>query len=73
MTSRWKIKNFAFVVAFIACFFLVIVADDQSFSDNNCPESTHFQCRDGKTCIKQKYVCNNETDCPDKDDESDCG
>lgn len=50
-----------------------IIAADQSFSDSSCPDPTDFQCRDGKTCIKQRYVCNNVTDCPDKDDEMDCG
>lgn len=52
---------------------ICVALADQMFSDDNCPRTTHYQCDDGVKCIVKSYLCNNVKDCPDNDDEIDCG
>lgn len=67
MHSKWLTTEIAFILTCLACSATIAIAVD------DCDELTQYLCSDGKTCISKRYVCNNVTDCPDRDDETDCG
>lgn len=60
-----------FVIFF--CLIKFSYAADQLFTEENCPRTTHYLCQGGTKCIVKAYVCNNLSDCPQQDDETDCG
>lgn len=70
MWSRGEAKNAIFLCACLASSVLVASAAADGI---DCPSSTSYLCQDGKTCIDKQYLCNHVMDCPDRDDETDCG
>ena len=42
------------------------------FLETNCYAS-QFQCRSTKKCIPKSWRCDNEVDCEDGSDETECG
>ena len=61
------------IVIFFAMIIYSFINVGLSFGPDDCPSSTSYLCRDGSQCIDKAYLCNNITDCPDRDDETDCG
>lgn len=67
MSSRWKITASVCLVLFWTSLKVTTRAD------NDCDFTKSYMCADGKTCVPKMYLCNNNTDCPGGDDETDCG
>lgn len=59
--------------AIFLCAILAILASTTAADGDDCPSSTSYLCQDGKKCIDKQYLCNHIMDCPDRDDETDCG
>lgn len=64
-----KLSSAVFLLVALLCLFAF---SETSFASEDC-KSPSYLCRDGITCIDKSYVCNNVTDCPNRDDETDCG
>lgn len=69
MWSRRKNSEVGLVVLLVSLLFVMSLAEDPDF----CQSDSEYLCRDGKKCIVKEYLCNNFNDCPDKDDETNCG
>ncbi|CRL05146.1 CLUMA_CG018156, isoform A [Clunio marinus] len=69
MKLKWKSMEIPLVI--VTCLTCFAFAEDQLFYEG-CKLATHYQCFDGKTCVPKSYICNNNYDCPDRDDEEDC-
>lgn len=67
MRSKWKATQITFILMVLAGLASI------TFAADDCDSSTKYLCGDGTTCIAKSYVCNNVTDCPGRDDETDCG
>lgn len=67
MRSIWKSTILVLTLSVLAVNFIVLADDD------DCPSKTNYRCSDGIKCIPKSYICNHENDCPDRDDEQNCG
>lgn len=68
MSARWKITAGVCLLLFWSSLLITSHADDVG-----CDVKTNYLCGDTKTCVPKSYLCNNHSDCPDNDDEVDCG
>lgn len=73
MLPKWMEPASGFLFVLLFCLIAGSIAGDQIFSDDSCPSSTHYQCHDRLKCIPKAYLCNANIDCPDGDDEVECG
>lgn len=67
MRSKWKSTLLVITLSILAVN-LIVQADE-----DDCPSKTNYRCNDGLKCIPKSYICNHNSDCPDRDDEQDCG
>lgn len=70
MWRKVRTKEIAFILLGLIG---LTIADDTLYTEENCPSSTSYLCKGGTKCIVKAYICNQQTDCPERDDETDCG